>query len=1016
MGIAPLQTYHSALAFAPLNSIVRRNFLHISPQLFNILPAVSSDWSAELQKLEGHTGRITAVAFSPNGEVVASSSQDRTLRLWNAKTGEQIGKLDAGVDGHEIRFSKESRKLTLLWADEFVPETQVWDLHRGKKTMDSGGGRFCSRRAVAFSPNGQVIAIAAGHRTVRLFDAISGRQMHLLEVRFYAVTALAFLLDGSMLASGSTDGMIRLWNVHSGVQTYELSGHNGMVTDIAATPHNDHIIASASLDGKVRLWNACTGVQMHTLPDYDAGVSALAFSPGSKFLAIALDDQTVRLCDAVTGEQVLKIERGEETDGYLPAEMAVSPVEQLLAVAMSDCNIQLWDLLMGKPTKRLKGHASPVIAVDFSPDGSTIASSSFDRTIRLWNSITGKKKLRIEVQATLLAFSYDGTMLASESPDNTLHLFNTSTGEQLRILEGNGSLVPRLDRLSFLASDGYVACSRDGTVLVWDTQTGKRSSELQWQVEEVTATVLSSDGQLLATVSNNGTVELWNVTTGDRTQKLIGHERVITSIAVSLDGQLVAAISWDRSMLLWSVQTGKQLSKYETPERHHEDDSDHNYRYRGSAVAFSPNGELLAVSLNRVMRLHSARTGEITQVFPLQEDVVEKIAFSPDCKLIAVASNRAVGLWSTSTAQQTQKLEGHSGDVSAIAFSPDGESIATASTDTTVRLWTTKFDSRIHQLGGHKEDITLVKLSPNGQIAASASRDHTILLWDVLTGKIEQQLEGHCASVTALAFSPSGLLLASASAYDGATARVWHTQTGDRTQILGNRDSAYAVIFSPGGLIISTAEYSGKVRLWNPQTGEQIRKLEGEEGRDTALAFSPDSRYVATVSTELFRGSSHVALWNAHTGEQIQSFLVHRANALCFSPSGETLSLAGGQGLSLWNLQTGEKMQTLEWPPAMSKYFYLSCPPPTFSNDRKSVQTSAGTFDLNWKPGGSLLGPLESTTALDLAGQWIRHKKQDLLYLPHEYRGECFDTYGDRLVIGRASGVVTFLRLTASPP
>ena len=157
--------------------------------------------------------------------------------------------------------------------------------------------------AVACSPDGKMVASGSYDRTVRLWNAMTGEETHKLEGHNIRVTAVAFSPDGKTVASGSRDKTLRLWDAATGEETQKLEGHNQWVTAVEFSP-DGKTVASGSLDNTVRLWNAATGKEMQKLEGHDDGVSAVAFSPDGKTVASGSYDRTVRLWDVVIGEAI----------------------------------------------------------------------------------------------------------------------------------------------------------------------------------------------------------------------------------------------------------------------------------------------------------------------------------------------------------------------------------------------------------------------------------------------------------------------------------------------------------------------------------------------------------------------------------------------------------------------------------------------------------------------------------------------------------------------------------------
>ncbi|KAF5854759.1 hypothetical protein ETB97_011894 [Aspergillus alliaceus] len=233
---APLQLYSSGLMFAPKESITRTTF---QEELLNWcqLPKVQETWSAELQTLESHSRWVQSVAFSPNGQLLASGSGDETIKLWDPMTG---------------------------------------DLHH---TLECHSGFVHS---VAFSPNGQLLASGSNDQTIKLWDPMTGDLRHTLKGHFHWVWSVAFSPNGQLLASGSSDETIKLWDPMTGNLHHTLEGHSGLDWSVAFSP-NGQLLASGSDDQTIKLWDPITGNLRHTLEghfnwvwlDNNAGLSIL---------------------------------------------------------------------------------------------------------------------------------------------------------------------------------------------------------------------------------------------------------------------------------------------------------------------------------------------------------------------------------------------------------------------------------------------------------------------------------------------------------------------------------------------------------------------------------------------------------------------------------------------------------------------------------------------------------------------------------------------------------------------
>jgi WD40 repeat protein len=452
-----------------------------------------------LQTLTGHSNSVISVAYSPDGQTLASGSSDKTIKLWNVNTG----KLLQTLTGHSD------------W---------VW--------------------SVAYSPDGQTLASGSEDETIKLWDVKTGNLLQTLE-GYYKV---AYSPDGQTLAlaSGSDDKTIKLWNVKTGKSLQTLKGHSEVVSSVAYSP-DGQTLASGSLDKTIKLWNVNTGNLLQTLEGY----SEVAYSPDGQTLALASrsDDNTIKLWNVNTGK-LLQTLKGHSDSVY---SVVYSPNGQTLASGSDDNTIKLWNVKTGKLLQTLTGHSDSVWSVAYSPNGQTLVSGSRDNTIKLWNVKTGKLLQTLEDHSdsvNSVAYSPNGQTLASGSWDKTIKLWNVKTGKLLQTLEDHSVLV----RSVAYSPNGQTLASgsRDSTIKLWDVKTGNLLQTLEGYSE----VAYSPDGQTLALTSESDdkTIKLWDVKTGKLLQTFTAHSSSVYSVAYSPDGQTLASGGYDKTIKIWRLR------------------------------------------------------------------------------------------------------------------------------------------------------------------------------------------------------------------------------------------------------------------------------------------------------------------------------------------------------------------------------------------------------------------------------------------------------------------------------
>lgn len=511
----------------------------------------------QLQALKADTVWTWSVTFSPDGQLFATAGDDYQVKLWDVETGQCLRLLPGHTNTvNAIAFHPQGQLLASC-GDTTVRLWQV-NFEHSPRVLEGHQGRVWS---VAFSPTGDTLVSGSEDQTLKLWDIDTGACRQTLVGHSQWVKSVTYSPDGQTIASGSFDGMIHLWSASTGQCLRTWQGHPATVTCLAFSP-DSRLLASGSYDQTVKVWNLASRQCIKTLREHNNLVWSVAFSPDGQYLASGGDDHATRLWHLKT-EQCAKAWKGH-TNSILALSLSMD--QQLLTTGHEDQTVKLWNP-QGQVVKTLRGHTNRVWSVSFappqasqSPDEVLLASGSSDRTIKLWNPQTGQCLKTLYGHTSWVwsvAFSPNGHQLASGSYDQTIKLWDVDSSECLNTLDEHTAPVVSVTyspQGQWLASSGY-----DTTIKLWDVITGECLQTFRGHGNSVWAVAFSPDGMCLASCSYDQTVKLWDIHTGACLQTLAGHLGPVVSLAFNASGQQLASGSFDQTVKLWELKTGHCL-------------------------------------------------------------------------------------------------------------------------------------------------------------------------------------------------------------------------------------------------------------------------------------------------------------------------------------------------------------------------------------------------------------------------------------------------------------------------
>jgi WD40 repeat protein/serine/threonine protein kinase len=925
--------------------------------------AVASAAEAVKQKMNADKQRVIAEANEKKAVVsekkaVASAAEavkqkmNADVKREEAELAQKAEQYQAyiariGLADAKIRENAFDAAITIL--EDCPSHLRNWEWGRLMHLCSQSIGTFDNKApvdAISLAPGGKQFVTGGWNGSATIWDLESGQQIkQLIHDKLY-IYSVDWSADGKWIATGSNDsvnGYVQVWNAETGERVSQQFGNN---TD-EATSHTDAVLSvhfskgsddgnlqllTASYDETARLWNVATGKQNRRFLGHFGWVWDAQFSPDQKQIVTASQDGSAIVWDTKTGEPGAPF-KGHSGPVY---SAAFSSTGDAVVTGGYDKRVLVWrprdvrpydytrlsskgNVIPPPKFRSLDGHQGPVRTVAFSQDGLRIISGSQDNTIRLWDAEGGQllKSFRGHDGAVrTVAFAQSDQVILSGSHDNSIRKWNISEYEEIRVLQGQ---------------------------------------VLEGHVDAILSAGFSPDGERIVTASRDRTARTWEAVTGQPLQVFAeGHSFLATSAVFFAGGKRMATGAVDNTVRIWDVDSGTQLIRLE-------------HTGRSAAMTVSNDGKwIITGGDDHSARIWNAETGEVVSVFKGSQITkrhnteVTAVAISGDNqRLLTGDSSGRVFVWNVKTQTVLLELKGHSrSPITAAVFLPGTNRVLTASADRTVAQWDLTTGKEMPTLIlKHPDSVVAMSLRPNTRQVLTACGDGSVRLWDIETAKVLSELDGGDARVTDVAINADGTTALAVDAngrkifvfsLDANKSRMTPDQTyvsdgqlwsaifaplkndlgiltlgGSDANLIGlksdRRDAAETLVaFSPQGVIASaayspdgskivTGSWDFSARIWNSNTGADLRKLAGDDGHTgfvNSAVFSPDAagRWVLTASDD---GTAKI--WDANTGAMLATITGHedRVRHATFSKDGtQILTSSNDRTARIWNFKT----------------------------------------------------------------------------------------------------------------
>ncbi|MEZ4710849.1 MAG: effector-associated domain EAD1-containing protein [Caldilineaceae bacterium] len=550
-GLAQQIAYRvAALDLQPLMESARHLLSCASDTFMRHRWSQNAESSAIERTLTGHEASINAVAVFDQGRKAISASDDRTLRVWNLRTGQ----VEQTITGHDssvrsVAAFDNGRKAISASADRTL---KVWDLGSGRvlKTLT---GHEASVNAVVVFDNGRKAISASSDCTLRVWDLLNNQVLMTLADHKGGVNAVAVYEKEGKAISASDDRTLKIWDLESGRTLITLTAHEASVRSVAVFDHGSKAI-SASNDGTLKVWNLQTCQIVMTLVGHENRVTSIAVTKaGCKAISTSWD-KSLKIWNLQT-EQTEQTLIGHE---HWVNSVAILSEGQSIISTSWDNTLKIWNLQTIQTKPNRMSHMGAVMSVAIFDQGRKAISASSDLTLMVWDLETGMVEQTLAEHkgwVTSVTVFDEGRKAISASWDETLKIWELGARQAIQTLSGHETLV---NSVSILEDDNKaISASVDGILKLWNLQTGQSEKTHSHHTDSVNAIAVFDKGNKVISASSDRTLKVWDLLTGQVEMTLSGHQNRINAIAVFDQGRKAISASSDRSLKVWNLSNGQ---------------------------------------------------------------------------------------------------------------------------------------------------------------------------------------------------------------------------------------------------------------------------------------------------------------------------------------------------------------------------------------------------------------------------------------------------------------------------